>query len=522
MDAPPFTAGVSENSPKSDLLEFSTQGSSSESGKVVCRPSGHNFGLQNPRSSARQNRSPSVLRFMQASSRARTQIRMKEPFCTVLPAQMSEPTDVSTGRLGVQVPTCPIDAATHPECAWLGMMGSGAVWHPQRYGFFVVLLLALASRSAWSLNSPCAPFGRASTVIHITGPWGFPSLGSSSGVLRDVNPRLLSSFVTASANSRATGFWVDVTLTPVSTFPIGPSHFPPSCASIIPPGAVVWIWADRSASAMSSANNSVSTEPLAYQMLAPARVRPLLKVARAAPKSRFCCSSNDLNATAASIFTRASRSASAVASADAALALDSEIFASNPLAVASALADSSCALATTASVMFERAVSYFDTRSSNQPSPRTPSTIRTHPIAAHFFTQSRRGYSLRSIEGVSQYLSSLDLRPYISHMSWTISGSSINRPAPTAKVHTRSQWKFSSLRLFKWSLVANSRAWAACASSGDPGDRYMDDRMTRDLNLLAKGLKGLGVTYVLTILLCIWEFTIGIKESIKKLIKHYF
>jgi hypothetical protein len=54
-------------------------------------------------------------------------------------------------------------------------------------------------------------------------------------------------------------------------------------------------------------------------------------------------------------------------------------------------------------------------------------------------------------------------------------------------------------------------------SSGDPGDRYMDERMTRDLNLLAIALKGLGIAYILIILLCVWEFTIGIKHSIKKL-----
>ncbi len=180
----------------------------------------------------------------------------------------------------------------------------------------------------------------------------------------------------------------------------------------------------------------------------------------------------------------------AVASADLALALESAICASNPFAIASALADSSWALATTASVIFDRAKSYFDTRSSNQPSPITPSTIRTHPTADHFFTQSRRGYSVRSIERVSQYFSSLDFRPYISHMSWTISGNSSNRPIPTANVQPRSQWKFQSRSPFEWSLAANSRAWAACAISGDPAeDRYIDVNLVRDLSPLNKFFK---------------------------------
>ena len=52
--------------------------------------------------------------------------------------------------------------------------------------------------------------------------------------------------------------------------------------------------------------------------------------------------------------------------------------------------------------------------------------------------------------------------------------------------------------------------------AGDPGDRYIDDTMTRGLDLLLKSLKWLGIAYILTILLCVWEFTIGIKHSIKK------
>lgn len=75
------------------------------------------------------------------------------------------------------------------------------------------------------------------------------------------------------------------------------------------------------------------------------------------------------------------------------------------------------------------------------------------------------------------------------------------------KVQPRSQWKFQFRRLCKW----------ACKSSGDPGDRYIDNNMARDLGLLAKALEILAIAYLITILLCVVEFTIGIKKSIKTL-----
>ena len=41
--------------------------------------------------------------------------------------------------------------------------------------------------------------------------------------------------------------------------------------------------------------------------------------------------------------------------------------------------------------------------------------------------------------------------------------------------------------------------------------------MARDLGLLAKALEILAIAYLITILLCVVEFTIGIKKSIKTL-----
>jgi hypothetical protein len=43
--------------------------------------------------------------------------------------------------------------------------------------------------------------------------------------------------------------------------------------------------------------------------------------------------------------------------------------------------------------------------------------------------------------------------------------------------------------------------------------------MVRHLKVLLELLKATAIAYVITILLCIWQFTIGIKESIKNLYK---
>jgi hypothetical protein len=98
----------------------------------------------------------------------------------------------------------------------------------------------------------------------------------------------------------------------------------------------------------------------------------------------------------------------------------------------------------------------------------------------------------------------------------------------TNAVETKSQSKYQSLKPCKSALIDKSRDWTiACASgasSGDPWGKYIaqdeasDERRTQMMVSFLKFLIGAAITYVIVILLCVWEFTIGIKESIKNLL----
>jgi hypothetical protein len=183
-----------------------------------------------------------------------------------------------------------------------GGLGGGAVWFPQRRHLALCLLLL----AAWSLYSPCGPFGRASTLIHIAVK-GWSSKGGSVCRLAS-NPRLLSSSITEVANCGEPPIRVDWTTTPLSAGTSGSLNFPVARMVTIPAGGWTIIPPDRNASAISSAKSSASMSPAGYHKLAAAiDLNPVSSL----PMSFFCWSVNCRNATADSTLTRASRSPSA-------------------------------------------------------------------------------------------------------------------------------------------------------------------------------------------------------------------
>jgi hypothetical protein len=262
--------------------------------------------------------------------------------------------------------------------------GSGAVWNPQAKHLanklpqlFALFLLFLASRSAWSLYSPCGPLGRASTLTQIIGS----GLGSNGGsVCRFTsNPRLVNSLISAAANSIAAGAFVDWIITPVWTDFISPFQLPPSRISIIPPGALVVMRPDLSASAISLANISASVEEALNQMLTLA-LGP--KLASAAPISRFCLSLNDLQPTAASILTRARCSSSAsLRSCAAPLVSSPAVFSASPDFLSAAAVFASAIESTSDSCALNLA-SAFEAKPSYVTSATIPQTTSNKPKAA--------------------------------------------------------------------------------------------------------------------------------------------
>src|SRR5207245_7699108 len=81
--------------------------------------------------------------------------------------------------------------------------GRGAVSRPQFRYLLLAVFLALASRSAWSLYSPCGPSGRGWTLTQTCG-LGLLSNGGSV-CLEASNPNAVNSLIIESASARLDG-----------------------------------------------------------------------------------------------------------------------------------------------------------------------------------------------------------------------------------------------------------------------------------------------------------------------------
>ncbi len=224
-----------------------------------------------------------------------------------------------------------------------------------------------------------------------------------------------------------------------------PFHLPLSRISIIPPGLVVVMWPNLSASAISSANISASVEEALYHMLAPAL---WLKLASVAPISRFCWSPNDLQPTAASIFARAKRSSSASFFSCAVVLKSSAASfsvwaARSNAALARSFANAvrvwdSCSNISSNVCTYPSAL---DTKLSATYSPATPTTMSNQPTAAKSFAQLGAGSSGREKRNLR-----LNLQWWtIEVMSCHNSGPSRTRPATTSPVAASNQLKHDPL-----------------------------------------------------------------------------
>jgi hypothetical protein len=176
-----------------------------------------------------------------------------------------------------------------------------------RWCVYLCLCLLFCSRSAWSLYSPCGPFGRTSTLTHTSGDVVSLSNGGSVCLFAS-NPISFSSLTSARANSGAAPTFVDWIVTPVSAPTIGSPYFPDAFSERMLAGGCTIAPLARNASAMSSPNNCASASLPWYQKLTPTSP---LNLAKSSPSCFFCWGVNWRKATAASTLTRASLSSSA-------------------------------------------------------------------------------------------------------------------------------------------------------------------------------------------------------------------
>ena len=210
----------------------------------------------------------------------------------------------------------------------------------------------------------------------------------------------------------------------------------------------------------------------------------------------------------------------AVASADLALAFDSAICASNPLAVASAWADSFRASVNNISSNVCTYPSALDTKLSATYSPATPTTINNQPMKAANFAQLGTlfsGSEKRNLRVNRQWLT-------IEVISCHSSGPSKIRPTTTRPVAANSQLKHEFLYASNPACMRSSTPLSVLGAGigGTAIDLSDGDKRTDAMVAFIWYVIIAAVIYVIVSVLCIWEFTIGIKESIKNIFNGQF
>jgi hypothetical protein len=210
---------------------------------------------------------------------------------------------------------------------------------------------------------------------------------------------------------------------------------------------------------------------------------------------------------------------------DEASALSAKVFATD--AAAAAEFAECCVSTSTLSSRTRTLVSASLTKYSATPSPATPSATSIQPMSPAFATHFRWRSFLVTSSGQTRsqpFKSSFLTRMYQNVLTRAIalrprptacqtSGASQTMPTATTMVEmTRNQnQKFDHAS--KPPRMALSSASADSGLGGVIGSHKDVDRTEFFLTFL----EVFGVTYVIVSVLCIWEFTIGIKESIKNL-----
>ena len=247
-------------------------------------------------------------------------------------------------------------------------------------------ILAFASRSAWSLYSPCGPCGRGCTNTSICGTE--LSLNAGSFCRYVSKPRLFNSLIRCSAKFRLISSFVDIMLTPRSNGFMGSPNFPAERIAIISPGGCTTTPVSFIASAKSTAKASASASPARVQKLAPSEFGGNFPNADA--RSDFSLLLNRRQATLASISTRA------VCSSSASFFNFSESFRSCA-ASSSSLADADFSAAIVSSAADCCLSSTMNVRVSKINSPAIPATTRIIPVEwrTSFFNTQRSNDVLR-------------------------------------------------------------------------------------------------------------------------------
>ncbi len=217
--------------------------------------------------------------------------------------------------------------------------------------------------------------------------------------------------------------------------------------------------------------------------------------------------------------------AAAVALSDAATALLANVLARD--AAFAAELEEDCVSTSTAWSNALRSVSVSLTKYSAMPSPTTPPATNVQPISPQIATHlgwrsflainsgQTRSHPLKFIFLIRTYQNDLTRatvlrpKPTASHTS----GASQIMPIATAIVETTST---QNQKLDAASRVPRIILSKTALRLGSISGSRTDDGIDRN-NFFISLLEAAGIAYLIVSVLCIWEFTIGIKESIKNL-----
>jgi len=306
----------------------------------------------------------------------------------------------------------------------------------------LVLLLCFASRSAWSLYSPCGPSGRGFTTTWTSFLFRESLANGGESCRLQSKPLPFNSLINRLASCSLAGSFVGSTYTPTSEKRfIGSPNFAVSWKDIVSDGG--WTTAPVSfiADAMSSAKDLASISPALYQKVAPSDCGGNFPSLAASSDSSlaFKC----LQETRASIFTLARCSLSACPFAISAAVLSccvelSSVFAFNSVSAITCLSK------------LRSSVSAIPMQPSNIPSAATPPITRMNPIMDH------SGMRFRSGLGTSHFVLLGLFLHHICHSCFT-SGYSKSSPIPTTTVEPTSRWNHFSESASRLFLCAESR-----------------------------------------------------------------